>query len=178
LATVFSALGGKPLTDTKSLIARDKADQEKDSAADRLHLLPFRLAARIADNRMVAGVHFPTDSAGGAVTGFALCQAIVAYAMGDDKTNDCQKDESTTENTYGQEGRKPATKKEKIAGWSIDAGSWDTDFRLENLRDSMTGTPKDPKTGIAATASIVIAGAASHSALRKVWELARLEWEQ
>ncbi len=41
-------------------------------------LLPFRLAARIADNRTVAGVHFPVDSAHGALLGLATGLGFVA----------------------------------------------------------------------------------------------------
>ena len=38
----------------------------------------FRIAARIAINRTVAGVHFPVDSASGAVLGIALGEWIAA----------------------------------------------------------------------------------------------------
>ena len=40
----------------------------------------FRLAARIAINRTVAGVHFPADSAAGACLGMTLGQYLVARA--------------------------------------------------------------------------------------------------
>ena len=48
--------------------------------------LPMRMAERIADNRMIAGVHFPTDSLAGAVLGVALGQALVNRALGRPRT--------------------------------------------------------------------------------------------
>lgn len=48
--------------------------------ADQAHA--FRLAERMAVNRTVAGVHFPCDSAAGAVLGCALGEHIHALAQG------------------------------------------------------------------------------------------------
>ena len=42
----------------------------------------LRLANRVAVNRTVAGVHFPIDSAAGAVLGLTLGQYFVARAVG------------------------------------------------------------------------------------------------
>ena len=42
----------------------------------------YRLAARIAINRTVAGVHFPVDSAAGAILGITLGEFIAARATG------------------------------------------------------------------------------------------------
>lgn len=48
------------------------------TAAEAVGNHRFRIAARIAINRTVAGVHFPVDSASGAVLGIALGEWIAA----------------------------------------------------------------------------------------------------
>jgi membrane-associated phospholipid phosphatase len=45
-------------------------------------ILLYRLAARIADNRTVAGVHYPVDSAHGALLGLGVTLAMVGHCLG------------------------------------------------------------------------------------------------
>jgi hypothetical protein len=51
-------------------------------AALALPAMDFRIAARIAVNRTVAGVHFPVDSACGAALGLALAEHVAACCLG------------------------------------------------------------------------------------------------
>jgi len=44
--------------------------------------LPFRIAHRIAANRTVAGVHYPVDSAAGAVLGIVIAEAVLSLCDG------------------------------------------------------------------------------------------------
>ncbi|TCD15263.1 phosphatase PAP2 family protein [Oricola cellulosilytica] len=55
----------------------------KGKAPERTESSPaLRLAARIADNRTVAGVHFPTDSYAGALLGISIGDVLVGYFSG------------------------------------------------------------------------------------------------
>jgi hypothetical protein len=54
------------------------ADSEKGKMAG----MAFRLAHRIASNRSVAGVHFPVDSAAGAIIGCLMGDALYRVATG------------------------------------------------------------------------------------------------
>ncbi|MCU0906949.1 MAG: phosphatase PAP2 family protein [Rhodobacteraceae bacterium] len=52
------------------------------TAAEVTASLPLRLASRIAENRVVAGVHFPVDSAAGAALGIGAAEAVMCACTG------------------------------------------------------------------------------------------------
>ncbi len=89
LATLIAALRlsgrgapDKALVDT--LMQHLTPAAEAAPALDETVLL-FRLAQRIADNRTVAGVHYPVDSAHGALLGLASALGFVAHCLGGGK---------------------------------------------------------------------------------------------
>jgi len=49
--------------------------------------LMFRIATRIADNRTVAGLHFPSDSMAGALCGIAMGEALINHLLGRKETS-------------------------------------------------------------------------------------------
>ncbi len=59
-------------------------------AAERDVQMLFSLAARIANNRTVAGVHFPIDSADGALLGLGMALALADKLFGEGITLDIQ----------------------------------------------------------------------------------------
>lgn len=73
-------------------------------------ILLFRLAARIADNRTVAGVHFPIDSLHGGLLGLQATLAFIAHCSGD-----------TT----------------PIPAYTVDGRGWTSDFTLAKWRDAL-----------------------------------------
>ena len=93
-------------------VAAVLGDLAAANAATASATLPFRLAARIADNRTVAGVHFPVDSAHGALLGLACGLAVLAA---------CQTQATT------------------MPVWAADGGIWLTDFTLDNWITALTG---------------------------------------
>ena len=81
----------------------------------------MRLAARIAINRTVAGVHFPVDSAAGAVLGLTLGQYLV---------NRCQG-------------------KPKAGAWKFDGPQFSNDFSWLDFYDVAAGSQKAQPYAIA-----------------------------
>ena len=77
----------------------------EDATAADPDLMLFRLAARIADNRTVAGVHYPVDSAHGALLGLGPGLVFVAHCLGG--------------------GTKIA-----VPTWNARADDWSADFTL------------------------------------------------
>ena len=90
-------------------VAADAARPEQPIPADATVQL-FRLAARIADNRTVAGVHFPVDSAHGALLGLSATLGFVAHCNGGEKALPVQ---------------------------DADGTGWDRDFTLALWRDAL-----------------------------------------
>lgn len=85
-ATIFAALrlAGEGTANSaliETLLGKLTPVVETASDTDPVILL-YRLAARIADNRTIAGVHYPVDSAHGGVLGLAVTLAFVAHCLG------------------------------------------------------------------------------------------------
>jgi hypothetical protein len=94
--------------------------------------LPLRLAARIAENRVVAGVHFPVDSAAGAALGIGAAEAVMCACTG---------------------GTRPAP-----ALWSFDGDALGgEDFLLTTLAARAPAFAVDPGTDPAPAASTLLA---------------------
>jgi hypothetical protein len=87
-----------------TLLGKLNSALEGPTAADPDMML-FRLASRIADNRTVAGVHFPVDSAHGALLGFGTGLVFVAHCLGGGEPN-------------------------KVPSWTARGADWSGDFTL------------------------------------------------
>jgi hypothetical protein len=118
----------------------------------------MRLAARVAINRTVAGVHFPVDSAAGATIGLALGQYFAARCMG-----------ATTYQAWGFDG--PSFP-------SLSAGNLppeDGDFYWSELYHETA--PAQTATAYAIMRSNeTIAAMPANSILPWLWNRARAEW--
>jgi membrane-associated phospholipid phosphatase len=150
-ATILSALRlsgtGVPdegLIDT--ILARLSPPSEAAPATEPEVLL-FRLAARIADNRTVAGVHYPVDSAHGALLGFGVTLAFIGHCLGG-----------------GAERPVPE--------WKADANSWSGDFTLRKWCAALgSGSHPGWRSG-----NTTVAEAEPWQVLPMLWRAAVAEW--
>jgi membrane-associated phospholipid phosphatase len=110
-------------------------------------ILLYRLAARIADNRTVAGVHYPVDSAHGALLGLGVTLAFVGHCLGG-----------------GPERPVPE--------WVADANDWSGDFTLRKWCAALGGGAQQGwRSG-----STTVARAEPWQLLPVLWRAAAAEW--
>src|SRR4051812_17428852 len=134
-----------------------------DSAPASLRGQLMWLAARIATNRVVAGVHFPVDNAAGMVLGSLLGRYFVALATG-----------------------KPATgKKRSLESWTFDATRYGADdFRWRDMLRALENgeTSLAPESGEAAFLmkgdDFELKPLPSESPVRWLWDRAVEEWQK
>ncbi|MEM8657052.1 MAG: phosphatase PAP2 family protein, partial [Pseudomonadota bacterium] len=107
----------------------------------------FRLAARIAVNRTVAGVHFPVDSAAGACLGITLGDYLVARA----------------------------SKANKYAAWEFDGAGFTGDFEPETMYD-IPNSRQQNSLAHTKLGSETIDGSDQSPILSHVWDEAVKEW--
>jgi membrane-associated phospholipid phosphatase len=147
LAALRLAAAGTPdaeLIDT--LLGKLSPAMEAAPVTDPVILL-YRLAARIADNRTVAGVHYPVDSAHGALLGLAVTLAVVGHCLGG-----------------GPERPVP----EFVA----DAGDWSGDFTLRKWCAALgNGTRQGWRSD-----TTCVARAEPWQVLPALWRAAVAEW--
>jgi membrane-associated phospholipid phosphatase len=103
-ATILAALwyAGRGYDDPVAQMQAELAlDTDGNDRLQRTPALLFRMAHRIAQNRTVAGVHYPVDSAHGAMLGHAMGLALVSYCTGGNQ---------------------------QLMGWSLNGNDWSEDF--------------------------------------------------
>src|SRR5262249_53516801 len=106
----------------------------------------MRQASRIAVNRTIAGVHFPVDSAVGAMLGLTLGRYLVGRCKG---TPYC--------------------------GWSFDGTKFAGDFDWRALFDISTGKQKPAENYITPIGEAILPLPDS-KALAWLWQYAKSEW--
>jgi membrane-associated phospholipid phosphatase len=132
----------------EALLARLSPAAETAPVTDPVILL-FRLAARIADNRTVAGVHYPVDSAHGALLGFGVTLAFIGHCLGG-----------------GPERPVPE--------WVARGNDWSGDFTLRKWCMALGG-PEQPGWRSGTT---TVARAEPWQVLPMLWQAAAAEWAQ
>jgi membrane-associated phospholipid phosphatase len=150
-ATILAALrlsaGGTPDADLiDTLLSKLSPAVEAAPVTDPVILL-YRLAARIADNRTVAGVHYPVDSAHGALLGLGVTLAFVGHCIGG-----------------GPERPVPE--------WAADANDWSGDFTLRKWCAALGGGAQQGwRSG-----TTTVAKAEPWQLLPVLWRAAVAEW--
>lgn len=87
--------------------------------------MSYRIAHRIAVNRTVAGVHFPVDSAAGAVLGCMIAEAVHSVAMG----------LAPQKLSYGADGIALGGTEDFVQKWLVDS------FRPAALSEAVASDP-------------------------------------
>ena len=129
-----------------AVLARLSPAAEAAPVTDPVILL-YRLAARIADNRTVAGVHYPVDSAHGALLGLGVTLGIVGHCLGG-----------------GSERPVPE--------WVADANHWSGDFTLRKWCAALGGGAQQGwRSG-----TTTVARAEPWQVLPALWRAAVAEW--
>lgn len=150
-ATILAALrlSGARVPDDAlidTILARPSPASEAAPVTEGEVLL-FRLAARIADHRTAAGVHYPVDSAHGALLGFGVTLAFIGHCLGG-----------------GPERPVPE--------WVASAQNWSGDFTLRKWCAALVGGGHQGwRSG-----STTVARAEPWHVLPMLWRAAVAEW--
>jgi membrane-associated phospholipid phosphatase len=150
-ATILAALrlsaSGVPDAELiEGILARLSPAVEAAPVTDPVILL-YRLAARIADNRTVAGVHYPVDSAHGALLGLGVTLALVGHCLGGGSDH-------------------------PVPEWVADANGWAGDFTLRRWCAALgVGARQGWRSG-----TTTVAKAESWQVLPALWRAAVAEW--
>lgn len=122
----------------------------------------YRVAARIAQNRTVAGVHYPVDSTAGALLGVALGQVLVAHL-----------DRVGTVKPWSLDARV----------WCDPSTVWHGDFDMDsfgallaNLAPNADGTEASGGGVTRCEIPLIIAAPAPNSMLPTIWGKVTAEW--
>ncbi|MGL4238298.1 phosphatase PAP2 family protein [Tabrizicola sp.] len=151
IATIFAALrlsaGGAADADLIDKILGKLSPVVEAAPVTDPYILLYRLAARIADNRTVAGVHYPVDSAHGALLGLGVTLAFVGHCLGGGKAI-------------------------KVPQWAANGNDWKGDFSLKKWCEALEREPNQRWRSGSAT----LPEAESWHVLPPLWRAAVAEW--
>jgi hypothetical protein len=127
---------------------------EQKAWFDETSLQMHRLAARIATNRVVAGIHFPVDNAAGQLLGVTLAEFIEHCALGSQGRGWIPRE------FLGTHG---------LLTGRFEFDPFDRTQSLVEPRDDYVKTNLDARSGTKVTAPIEM--------IEWIWGKARAEWE-